>query len=108
MLCGMRGRTILELSVSLLALAGVPNAKADPNETTRRAAAAFEDGVARFKRSDYKAAARAFLLADELAPNNQAITNAIAAASRANDLLSVAEAAERVLSRGETGALAVT
>jgi hypothetical protein len=88
----------------MVALAA-PSAVADPSDITKRAAAAFDDGVERFKRADYQAAARAFLLADELVPNGQAITNAIAAARRANDFLVVAEAAERVLARGDSSPL---
>jgi hypothetical protein len=101
----MWSRSIVALSAGLiLALAG-SSATADPSDTTKRAAVAFDDGVDRFKRADYQGAARAFLLADELVPNGQAITNAIAAAKRANDFLVVAEAAERVLARGDSGPL---
>src|SRR6185369_13229320 len=43
----------------------------------------------------------AFLEADRLAPSTQAITNAIAAARRANDHLLVMRAAERAIARGD-------
>src|SRR3982750_798612 len=98
--------SIVALSAGLMVALAAPNAMADPSDTTKRAAAAFDEGVDRFKRADYQAAARAFLLADELLPNDQAITNAIAAARRANDFLLVAQAAERALARSDSGPLA--
>jgi hypothetical protein len=55
--------------------------------------------VARFQAADYQAAARLFLVADGIAPNAQAIRNAIAAGRRANDFVLVAQAADRVLGR---------
>ena len=82
------------------------HASAEPtSDERRRAAAAFDEGVARFKAADYQAAARSFLIADGLAPNAQAIRNAIAAGRRANDFLLVAQAAERVLARPSDAAL---
>jgi len=106
MLSDMRKKAILALSALVLVVTVSIGTKADtPEDTTRRAAAAFDDGVARFKRADYEGAAKAFLTADELVPSAQSITNALAAARKANDFLAVAEAAQRVLSRGETGTL---
>jgi hypothetical protein len=72
------------------------------------AAAAFDDGVKRFEQADYGPAAKAFLLADELLPNPDAITNAIAAARRANAHLVVAQAAERGLARAEPNSALAT
>jgi hypothetical protein len=72
------------------------------------AAAAFDDGVKRFEQADYGPAAKAFLLADELLPNPDAITNAIAAARRANEHLVVAQAAERGLARAEPNSALAT
>src|SRR5262249_53951524 len=66
----------------------------------RAAAAAFDDAVAKYNRADFAAAARAFLEADRLLPSTVAITNAIAAARRANEHLLVARAAERAIARG--------
>lgn len=63
------------------------------------AARAFEDGVRQFRRADYRAAAAAFLRADELAPSTEALENAIAAARRANDHLLVVTISRRALSR---------
>ena len=102
----MRGAAIFALSMAMLGVAIPRGATGQTAESaTRRAGAAFDDGVAKFKRADYAGAAKAFLLADELAPNPQAITNALAAARRANDFLAVAEAAERALARGDAGPL---
>jgi hypothetical protein len=107
MLLVMRRAALFALSMGILGVsAAAREARAQTAETAmRRAGAAFDDGVARFKRADYAGAAKAFLLADELAPNPQAITNALAAARKANDFLVVAEAAERALARGDTGPL---
>src|SRR5436853_142219 len=58
--------SIVALSAGLMVALAAPSAVADPSDITKRAAAAFDDGVERFKRADYQAAARAFLLADEL------------------------------------------
>lgn len=83
---------------------GSPSGAATAEPTAQQkaaAAAAFDDGVKRFERADYGPAAKAFLLADELLPNPDAITNAIAAARRGNDHLLVAQAAERGLKRAE-------
>lgn len=102
----MRSAALVALSMGVLGVCVAREGMAQTGESAmQRAGAAFDDGVARFKRADYEGAAKAFLLADELAPNPQAITNALAAARRANDFLTVATAAERVLARGDSGPL---
>jgi hypothetical protein len=68
-------------------------------DAKRRAAAAYDQGLKHFKRASYAEAARAFLEADTILPNPDALTNAIVAGRRANEHLLVATAAERVLSR---------
>jgi hypothetical protein len=107
MLKGMkRFPAILALLASLQGLLGAANASAEPtSDERRRAAAAFDEGVARFKAADYPAAAQSFLVADGLVPNALAIRNAIAAGRRANDFLLVAQAAERILGRPSEPAL---
>ncbi len=67
----------------------------------KRAAAAFDEGVARYARAEFAEAARAFLEADRLGPSAVAISNAIAAAKRAGDHLLVARTAERAIARGD-------
>src|SRR5438552_1612725 len=98
--------SILALLVVLQALVIGTHALADPaSDQRRKAAAAFDEALARVKAADYQAAARLFLVADSLAPNAQAIRNAIAAGRRANDFLLVAQAADRVLARSSEPAL---
>jgi hypothetical protein len=104
MLCALgmkdRGRMIALWGALTLTIGRM--ATAEPTaEGRKRAGASFDGGVAAFKRADYADAAKAFLLADELAPNSQALTNAIAAGRRAHDDLLVARASERALSRGD-------
>jgi hypothetical protein len=72
---------------------------ASVSEPDRRASEAFDAGVASFERADYRAAALAFLQADELAPNADVLSNAIAAARRANDHLLVIAASQRAIAR---------
>src|SRR5262245_36216833 len=85
-----------------LGIAARPVRAEDPQASQRqRAAAAFDDAVAKFNRAEFAEAARRFLEADALAPNAGAITNAIAAARRANEHLLVARAAERAIARGD-------
>ena len=58
-----RFSSILALPVLLLNLFDATHASADPtSDERRRAAAAFDEGVARFKAADYQAAARLFLM----------------------------------------------
>src|SRR3954452_14711788 len=78
-------------------------ALAEPSaEDKKKAGASFDDGVTRFKRADYGAAAQAFLLADELSPSALALGNAITAGRRAHDDLLVARASQMALSRGSS------
>jgi hypothetical protein len=86
-------------SVLALGLAVAPAARAQGDKTA--AAAAFDAAVARFERAEFAEAARGFLEADRIAPSAVAITNAIAAARRANDHLLAARAAERAIARGD-------
>jgi hypothetical protein len=74
-------------------------AQAASEDSTSRAAELFEQGVRQFSRAEYDSAAKAFLAADELAPNTQALVNGITAARRANLHLLVAEASARALAR---------
>jgi hypothetical protein len=64
-----------------------------------RAARAFDVGAGHFRRAEYGAAARAFLMADEIMSNPQALANAIASARKASDDLLVAQAARRAIER---------
>ena len=85
-----------------LALACAAEVRADPTAADRqRAAAAFDEGVARYARAEYADAARAFLEADRQSPSAVAISNAISAAKRAGDHLLVARTAERAIARGD-------
>jgi hypothetical protein len=93
-------RSLFALLIFLASASLAEQSFAEPTaDEKRRAAGAFDEGVAKFKAADYPAAARAFLAADAVLPNAQAIRNAIAAARRANDFILVAEAADRVLGR---------
>jgi hypothetical protein len=76
-------------------------APAAPDEAKARAAELFEQGVRQFSHAQYHAAAKAFLAADELAPNTRALINGITAARRAGLHLLVADAAERALARAD-------
>lgn len=88
--------------------APTPPSAAPTAQQKAAAAAAFDEGVKRFERADYGPAAKAFLQADEVLPNPDAITNAIAAARRANDHLLVAQAAERGIARAEQSSALAT
>jgi hypothetical protein len=95
---------LLLVLAALLAAAGraSPASAAEPSAAEKRqAAASFDDAVAKYNRADFAEAARAFLEADRLSPSTIAITNAIAAARRANEHLLVARAAERAIARGD-------
>lgn len=76
------------------------SARADPPS----AASLFDEGVQKFKRAEYEAAADSFLRADEASPNEQALLNAIAAGRRGHAHLLVARAAQRAIERTGTGA----
>jgi hypothetical protein len=71
----------------------------EEGESKELAAAAYDAGVGFFEKAEYLDAAKAFLRADELLPNDDALANAIVAAGRANALLLVAEAAQRAITR---------
>lgn len=99
-------RSVLRTSLALAlgaALTFARAARAEPpaGGDKQRAAAAFDAAVAKFKRAEFAEAARGFLEADTIAPSAVAITNAIAAARRANDHLLVARLSERALTRGD-------
>lgn len=95
---------IATVALSLVALSG--RALAQDANARAAAAQAFDEAVAHFDRAEYAEAARIFLRADELAPNADAVGNAIQAARKANDHLLVVTAAERALSLSATGELA--
>src|SRR5687767_4071576 len=96
-----RQRNITRALALVMALGASGEAMADDaqRDAKRRAAASYDLGVKYFDRAAYGEAARAFLEADTLLPNPDALTNAIVAGRRANEHLLVATAAERVLSR---------
>jgi hypothetical protein len=103
MLTRLRECRVHAASVALassLVLTGVAPAHAEPSPRDQaRAAQEFDSGVSLFEAAEYEAAARAFLRADVIAPNSEAVSNAIAAARKVNNHLLVAEAAERGISR---------
>jgi hypothetical protein len=74
-------------------------ALAAPNDARNHAAELFEQGVRQFSSAQYEPSAKAFMAADELAPNTRALVNAITAARRAGLHLLMARAAERALAR---------
>lgn len=86
-----------------LALVGFARASsaAEPATTPlrERAAAEFDAGVRAYDEGDSAAAARHFLDADRLAPNEDALANALVAARRSGNVELVRAAAERILSR---------
>jgi hypothetical protein len=88
---------------TMLVLLGLSSkvAFATPDGAKTRAAELFEQGVRQFSSTEYEAAAKTFLAADDLAPNARALVNGIIAARRAGLYLLVAEAAERALSRSD-------
>jgi hypothetical protein len=71
----------------------------DSGVTRERAAATYDRGVSAFDRGDYAVSARAFLDADALVPNDDALTNAVAAARRARDRSLLEEAGTRAAQR---------
>ncbi|MFT3771182.1 MAG: serine/threonine-protein kinase [Minicystis sp.] len=97
-----RLRLLLASALGAAVTLGAIAAHAEPAAADKqRAAAAFDDAVTKFNRAEFAEAARGFFEADRLAPSTIAITNAIAAARRANDHLLVARAAERAIARGD-------
>ena len=95
----MRPSLSLLAALAFAALVAPPALADVTAEVRSRAGQAFDAGVKHFERSEYEEAAKAFLLADELLPNSQALANAIAAARKANDDLLVARTAERAIAR---------
>src|SRR5688572_29346752 len=96
----MASRTTTFLFACAVILGTESSAFAEPPKTDRaQAARAFDDAVARFEQADYAGAARGFLRADDFAPSTDALHNAIAAATKANDYLLVVTAAERAIAR---------
>lgn len=79
------------------------SAAAEPASDRQRAAAEFDRGVSLFEAADFEAAAHAFLEADRLAPNGEALANALVAGRKASSHLLVARAAERALTRDDPG-----
>lgn len=96
----MFGRGIFPVAVLVIA-ASIARPCAADTETTRLAAQTYDAAVAHFERAEYVAAARLFLEADVIRPSEEALSNAIAAARRANDHLLVARAALRAQGRAE-------
>lgn len=74
--------------------------------TRERAASTYDRGVSAYDRGDYAASARAFLDADALVPNDDALANAIAAARRAKDRALLEEAGTRATQRKNAPELA--
>jgi hypothetical protein len=64
-----------------------------------KAAAAYDRGLRLFDAARYQEAARAFVEADQLVPNSEVLSSAMAAARKANEHLLVLEIAERALAR---------
>lgn len=94
-------RPLLASASAIVVFASVALAAGPTPEAKRQAGASFDEGVRHAAQAEYDAAARAFLRADELAPNATALTNAMAAARRGNADLLLAEAAQRALDRGD-------
>jgi hypothetical protein len=91
------------LAAALALFVQVSPARADAS----KAAQDFDAGVRFFDAAEYPAAARAFLRADQLAPNSEAVANAITSALKTTDHLLVVEAAMRGVARaGDDTALA--
>jgi hypothetical protein len=88
----------------LIAVALSPSARSEPTSADRpnareRAATEYDRGVHAYDRGDYPVAAEAFLAADTLVPNDDALANAIAAARRAHDKRLLEETGTRGLLR---------
>jgi hypothetical protein len=83
-------------------LTGSVRAQTSEVEATHKAATLFDQGVREFSHGNYAQAARSFLAADEAAPSQEAITNAMNAALRADHYVIAARAAERALSRASS------
>jgi hypothetical protein len=97
----LRHFTLTVLSAALL-FAGSVRAQTTGEDATRKAATLFDEGVRQFSHGQFSQAARAFLAADEAAPSQEAITNAMNAALKAELYVLAARAAERALSRASS------
>src|SRR5512140_2623548 len=84
-------------STLLFAASLLVTASARADDARERAAKAFDEAVKLYERAAYVEAARAFLRADTEAPSADALSNALAAARRANDHLLVVQIATRAL-----------
>jgi hypothetical protein len=71
-------------------------------EAAHKAATLFDQGVREFSHGSFAQAARSFLAADDAAPSQEAITNAMNAALKADLYVLAARAAERALSRASS------
>jgi hypothetical protein len=85
-----------------LFISGPVLAQSNDHEGTHKAATLFDQGVREFSHGNYAQAARSFFAADELAPSQEAITNAMSAALKADLYVLAARAAERALSRASS------
>lgn len=91
---------LLRAAVLLLMMCLVRPCVAD-TETIQLAAETYDAALAHYNRAEYAEAARLFLQADSILPSEEALSNAIAAARRANEHLLVARAALRASAREE-------
>lgn len=96
-------RSLLVAALTAFALAGVTertaNAEPGARSARERAALAYDAGVHAYEQKNDAVAARHFLDADAIAPNDDALRNALVAAKRSGDAALVRETAERVLAR---------
>lgn len=77
----------------------VSTAEADETLTSEeaRAAAHFDRAIEHFRAADFEAATRAFLLADQIAPDGDTLSNALNSAKRSGSHLLVALVSERAI-----------
>jgi hypothetical protein len=85
-----------------LFMTGSVRAQTTGDEATHKAATLFDQGVREFSHGNFAQAARSFLAADDTAPSQEAITNAMNAALKADLYVIAARAAERALSRASS------
>jgi hypothetical protein len=99
----LKSRVIAILGASLLFFACPSFAEGGKggSDFKTQARQAFNSGVSYVKNGQYSRAAQAFLQADSLIPSSQALSNAIAAARKANDYLLVSEASLRAIGRAD-------
>jgi len=91
-------RDVLVAAALAVGVCAAPPAHAEGRDV-KKAGAAYDEGVKLFEQARYAEAARAFLRADEIAPNSAALSSAMAAARRGSEHLLVARAADRALAR---------